>query len=158
VIKPPIIQLRRFVHNRIKGVHEELRFDCTLLERGRRSSRPFGGYCEMENRITTELATVLNDLGPTRLVEVVVELRSAKADKIPGLSRKDQIKHAKNLFSANFDAVKQNIQQLGGEVLDSVWLNQTILASVPAGQVPKLASSDNVNLVDLPHALRLESA
>ncbi len=111
----------------------------------------------MRKRTTADLDKLLNDVGPTGVVRVAVELQPAKADKVAGLSRRDQINNAKKVMSVDFDAVKQNIQQLGGEVLGYVWLNQTILANVPAGQVSKLASLDKVNLVDLPHTLRLES-
>ena len=111
----------------------------------------------MRKRTTPDLDKLLNDVGPTGVVQVIVELQPAKPDQVPGLSRMDQINHAKKIMSVDFDGVKQNIQQLGGEVLGYAWLNQTILASVPAGQVSKLASLDKVNLVDLPHTIRLES-
>jgi hypothetical protein len=110
----------------------------------------------METRITPDLATRVRHVGPTDVVQVVVELQPTEPTRVPGLSRKDQISNAKKVLSVDFDAVKENIHRLGGEVLDYVWLNQTILAEVPAGQVSQIARLDRVHLVDLPHALRIE--
>jgi len=71
----------------------------------------------------------------------------------PGLSRQDQLQYEKKSMLMELDSVREAIQRLGGEVVDSLWLNQTILADVPARQVRKLANIPKVSLVDLPHSL-----
>jgi hypothetical protein len=116
------------------------------------------GKKQMETRITPGLATRVQHIGPMDVLQVVVELQPLTLVRVRGLSRKEQIINAKKTLSLDFETIKESIQRLGGEVLDYAWLNQTILAEVPASQVSKIAHLEKVQLVDLPHVISVEAA
>jgi hypothetical protein len=45
---------------------------------------------------------------------------------------------------------------VGGAVKGAAWVNQTILATIPAGLVARLAELDQVAVVDLPRVIRVD--
>ena len=106
------------------------------------------------DKITSNLKTHLQHNPSEGNVEVVIELCPvAKSESLSTLSRKEKIAIHKEKFNEEFSEVSKVISSQGGTVIESVWLNQTVKASVPATSVNKLAALKEVAAIDLPHKL-----
>ena len=66
---------------------------------------------------------------------------------------KKKIAIYKEKFNDEFNQLSKIISSQGGTVIESVWLNQTVKASIPAASVNKLAALKEVAAIDLPHSL-----
>jgi hypothetical protein len=111
------------------------------------------------DKVTPDLAGVLDNSPDDDLLEVVVELAEpddAAAGKAPA-GRSERIAHMKESFHAQATPVEQSIASMGGEVLGKAWINRTIHARVPARSVPELARAGSIAAVDTPHGLTPES-
>lgn len=91
------------------------------------------------------------------LLDVVVELHPAAGTHEGAASRAERVSRAREAFQREAAPVESTIQALGGEVLGTAWINQTLRARVPAEALPRLASLDAVTALDLPHALERDS-
>lgn len=84
-------------------------------------------------------------------VEVVVELRPLPPPASG--TRQERIAAGRAAFDAELAPVAARVAQVGGEVLDAAWLNQTLRVRLPAGAVPELAAVAEVTRIDLPRPL-----
>jgi hypothetical protein len=110
----------------------------------------------MPARITSDLESRVQGLGEEQLVDVVVELRRA-GSPLEG-SRHEKLQALKEAFDRVSSEVERLVQAEGGAILDRAWINQTVRAKVPVGAVSRLASSDDISVIDVPHAIEPDQA
>lgn len=104
------------------------------------------------HKLSPDLAERLEQAGAAELLEVVVELHPAPT--VPtDAPRAARIAAARDAFSLASSPVEQAINSVGGEVVGTAWINQTVRARVPAGTVTGLADLDEVQLLDIPRQL-----
>ena len=94
------------------------------------------------------LAERVADAAADEPIEVVIEL----AGDVPSTygSRGDRIAAARSAFERDLAAVTPTITAAGGRIDGSAWLNRTVLGTVPAGEVERIAADDRIAAVDLP--------
>ena len=113
----------------------------------------------VSEKVTPDLAGVLDHAPDDRLLEVVVELAEPdKAAEGPPADRAARVAQLKESFHAQATPLEESIASLGGEVLGKAWINRTIHARVPAKAVPELARAGSIAAVDTPHRLTSESS
>jgi hypothetical protein len=109
-------------------------------------------------KVTPDLAGVLDKSPGDHLLEVVVELKEPdEAHPEPPADRSQRIARMKESFQTQATPLEESIASLGGEVLGKAWINRTIHARVPARAVPELARAGAIAAVDTPHGLTPES-
>ncbi len=84
-------------------------------------------------------------------VEVVVELRPVPPPASG--SRQERVAAARAAFDAGLTPVTARIAEVGGTVLETAWINQTVRVRLPAAAVGALAAVDEVAGIDLPRPL-----
>jgi hypothetical protein len=93
------------------------------------------------------------------MIDLVVELDAASELTTKEVhSRIDRIKALKEHFSQNLTPVAEAIQQAGGAVIESAWLNSTVLARVPTNSIPALAAHEKIMRLDVPHPVTPEKS
>jgi hypothetical protein len=103
------------------------------------------------SKLTRELRERLEQVPRDSLVEVILEISGGEsAPARAGASRGDLIATRRQQFLETVAPVERHVHNMGGEVLDHVWLNQTLRVRVPAGNVDQLTESDCVASVDAP--------
>jgi hypothetical protein len=70
--------------------------------------------------------------------------------------RAQAIDSVKKAFEVNAQSVTADLSALGGEVVDSAWINSTLRGRVAVDQVKHLAKSRGVEALDLPSELTPE--
>jgi hypothetical protein len=104
---------------------------------------------EGQQKITEALETQL-DSAPDNVLDVIVELAPD-----PG-GEPTTAPEMKESFQKAAQPVNEAISRYGGEVVDSVWLNRTLHARVPAAKVTALTGLDEVAALDAPRPLTPE--
>lgn len=104
------------------------------------------------SKISAPLADHLAS-APEGDVELIVELQPISPSQVGAGSREDYIATLRDAFEREAAPVEAVIRAGGGEVLGGAWINQTLRARVPAGNVRDLAGLGEVALLDLPRAL-----
>jgi hypothetical protein len=86
---------------------------------------------------------------PDELVDVVVELRDdpSAEQTMPALRAS---------FESAAAPVAETIEQLGGSVAETAWINRTMRARVPARRLPELERHESVTGLDVPHRITPE--
>lgn len=84
-------------------------------------------------------------------VEVIVEMQPIAVPSTG--SRRDRIEAVKAGFEQELRTVAEAIAAVGGRVLDTAWINQTVRSSIPAAKVLRVAEDDAVAGIDLPRPL-----
>ena len=102
-----------------------------------------------QEKVSTGLASRLENANASDLVDVIVELEVPA----PG---ENNITATMAQFKVSSAPVTGSIEQMGGEVLGSAWINSTVRARIPARGVKRLAAVRGVGRIDLPHKLDLE--
>jgi hypothetical protein len=106
------------------------------------------------DKVTPDLAGVLDEAPDDDLLEVVVELSEPDdAGTDAPVGRSEKIAHLRESFHAQATPLEKSITSLGGEVLGKAWINRTIHARVPARAVTELARAGSIAAVDTPHRL-----
>ncbi len=106
------------------------------------------------DKITATLKSYLQTSQSESEVEVVIELNPISTTEMPeNFSRNEKINHLKNAFNNDMQAVVTEVSKQGGNIINSVWLNQTIKASVPAKSIEEIAKLKEVNAIDLPNRI-----
>lgn len=103
-----------------------------------------------QEKLSEELASRIESVAATDMVDIVVEIE-APASKPPSVSA------TITRFKETSTPVTQTIEQVGGEVIGSAWINSTVRARVPASAVSKVAALQNVERIDIPSQLRAEA-
>jgi hypothetical protein len=110
---------------------------------------------EPSRKVTPEaMAKIKSDEGDT--VELIVELNCEPGDAGAGSSRAERVAAARRVFDAVATGVSERIAELGGEVVDRAWINQTLRSRLPRESVEVLADDDDVLLVDALRELDLD--
>lgn len=82
----------------------------------------------------------------------------AGTNDIPrGVSRGEAIAQVRASFGESSGDVIKHVRALGGEVLETVWANRTLLVRLAADQADDLAKHADVRKLDVAHDLHLES-
>jgi hypothetical protein len=109
------------------------------------------------SKLTKELRQRLEQIPRDSLIEVILEISGGDSAPLrAGASRGELIATRRQQFLETVAPVERRIHKMGGEVLDHVWLNQTLRVRVPAGNVDQLTESDCVASVDAPAPLTRE--
>ena len=111
-----------------------------------------GCYIRTMSKIRPPAASLIAQVQDNDLVDVVVELVPEPTPSEG--SRENRIQSLKNAFNRKASVVAETVHQLGGEVLEEAWINQTLRARVPAKGVQQLAELSGVHAVDTPRALQ----
>lgn len=106
---------------------------------------------KLSPRVTERLAS-LEERSP---VEVVVEMQPVAVPSTG--SRTSRIEAVKAGFEQELRGVAERIAAVGGEVLDTAWINQTVRSSIPAAELVRVAEEDAVVAIDLPRPLIADS-
>lgn len=104
---------------------------------------------ESRSNITPDLAAQLDTAESTDLLDVIVALDG-------GRDEATDMAAAKEAFDRAAEPVTEIVAELGGEVVDGAWINQTLRARVPARGVADVAGFDGVAAVDVPHAIQAD--
>jgi hypothetical protein len=108
------------------------------------------------NKLTSGLASRLSTVGSAEMLDVVLELESGEEPSELHLTPREKVAVLRERFSQSSAPIEDQIQQVGGEVLGSAWINRTIRARIPADGVSHLTELKSVERVDLPRALEPE--
>lgn len=102
-----------------------------------------------QEKLSDGLASRLETVDAADMVDIIVELEPP-ASKPPTLSA------TVARFKETSIPVTRTIEQVGGEVIGSAWINSTVRARVPASAVLKVAALQIVERIDVPSQLRAE--
>jgi hypothetical protein len=108
-------------------------------------------------KLKPDLSTRLAQADADDVLDVVLELdpQTELAAAAPQ-SRSEQIALRKETFNHDVVPVEKAIHEAGGEVVGRTWINQTVLARVPARGVEQLSKLDQVAVLDVPRTLEAE--
>jgi hypothetical protein len=106
-------------------------------------------------KLSPRLAQRMALLEGSTPVEVIVEMRPVAVSATG--SRRRRVEAAKAGFEQEFRGVAEKIAAVGGHVLETAWINQTIRSSIPATELLRVAEDDAVAAIDLPHPLLPDS-
>jgi len=87
-------------------------------------------------------------------IEVIVELRPVAVPDFG--SRGERVQAAKAGFERELSGVAEKIAAVGGHVIETAWLSQSVRSSIPAAALHQVAEDDVVTAIDLPRPLRAE--
>jgi hypothetical protein len=73
-------------------------------------------------------------------------------------SRAQRIARLKDAFEHEADAVRRTIEELGGEVLESAWINSTLRTRLPKRALQQLEEDDRVASLDSTRPLEVETS
>ena len=107
-------------------------------------------------KLTPDLASRLSSAGSGEMLDVVLELESPEEAPEAQMTQREKIALRRERFSQHAAPIEDKIQQVGGEVLGSAWINHTIRARIPADGVSHLTELKSVERVDVPRALEPE--
>jgi len=92
------------------------------------------------------------------VIEVVVELVDRGTDDMePHRSRPERMRAIEEAFNRDANPVVVAIHGLGGQVTETFWIDQTVVARVPAAGVGALSRMDQVAALDVPHRISIEA-
>ena len=110
----------------------------------------------MASKVTRELADSVAVRDDDEEVDVVVELQPVP---VPGEgSRADRVVAMKQAFEQSATGLRRTITELGGEVVDAAWINQTLHTRVPKRALQGLEADERVVALDAPRAIEPENA
>ena len=104
-------------------------------------------------KLSQSLVRRLEEAEAGELVDLVLELQPVAPPSATGVSRAEAIAQMREAFDREAAPVAAAIEGAGGHVTDSVWINQTLRASIPAGGVGPLTDLGAVLLLDLSRAV-----
>ncbi len=109
------------------------------------------------SKLTPDLTNRLTQAAVDDVLDIVLELDPKPEPEVATpQSRSEQIALRKEKFSRDVVPVEETIREVGGEVVDRAWINQTVLARVPARGVEELSEIDKVAALDVPRTLEPE--
>lgn len=104
------------------------------------------------HKLSARLTESLAGHGASDPVEVIVELRAIAVSDSG--SRPERIKMLQDEFDRSLQPVLARIAEVGGTVLRTAWLSQTLHGAVPVEGLSSVAAVDEVLRIDLPSQLR----
>jgi hypothetical protein len=110
-------------------------------------------------KVTSDLASKIEEADDDGLLEVVVELDAPKTKApVEQGDRRAAMEAMKQGFRAAAEPVEKSIVSAGGEITGAAWINGTLRARVPARSIEKLSEESAVTAVDVPRAVEPDSA
>ena len=104
------------------------------------------------NKITDNLKRLLQTTEPDNEIEVVIELNKKTTTSFSdNMGRHEKITNLKTSFNNDLQPVVTEILKLGGNIIDSGWLNQTIKVKMPAKNIEELSRLKEINAIDIAH-------
>lgn len=110
------------------------------------------------SKVSPALAVRLEHAAGDEWLDVVVAVRSSDhptANPISG-TRAERIAAMRREFAEDSRPVLHVIERLGGRVVETIWLNQSLAVRLRASQIPELQMIDSVLSVDLAQPLARE--
>ena len=105
-------------------------------------------------KITAPLAATIEAADPDEDVVVVVEMTpNGPTESVAPQQRQRQIAALRMTFEKQASPIERTIHDVGGEVLDRAWINNTMKARLPARAIKELLDIDGVKSVDVEHRL-----
>lgn len=89
-------------------------------------------------------------------VEVVIELNPVNFQTHTSVSQKEKMAIVKEAFNKAIKPLEKIINNKGGNILHSAWINQTIKARIPTQFISDLANENSVATIDLPRSISKE--
>jgi hypothetical protein len=102
------------------------------------------------SKLSPSLSERLEHAGGDESIDLVVELRPLSTEQTDASSRGERIASLRGAFQREAAPVEAAIRAAGGEVLNGIWINRTILARIPTEFVTCMAELDGVFALDLP--------
>lgn len=110
-----------------------------------------------KKKVSTRLAQQVKSSAPeSDLLDVIVELEhetSINSARSNSKSRSEQINERKASFARISSPVENVINEVGGKVLEKAWINNTLLAKLPAAGLKTVSELKEVEILDAPHSL-----
>jgi Cu/Ag efflux pump CusA len=107
----------------------------------------------IQQKISKSLQQYLLKTRPST-VEVVVELHTISSHQYPFLSKQEKIKSIKQSFNEDLEIINHVLQDNGGKIIDTAWINKTVKIMIPVQGLDELANIQSVEIIDLPHQLK----
>lgn len=112
----------------------------------------------MQTKLTPDLSRQLARTKESEMLDIIIEVRQSDCSlneslKNEKLSRQEQILVRQKNFDNQSAPIEDVVQQVGGEIVGRVWINQTLKARVPAKSVKKISEHRNISILDLPHLI-----
>lgn len=110
----------------------------------------------MTDKYTIPLKNYLRQYRPSS-IEVILELGKDNmyVPYIP-TSKQEKITRRKQDFGYQAKNIADMVEHLGGIILDSVWLNNTIRVQVPTSSLEQIAEISNVEHIDIARTIKAE--
>ena len=105
-------------------------------------------------KLSDRLTNWLGSVRGSSPIEVIVELRPVALSHSG--SRRQRIEAARAGFEQELPGVVEKITAVGGHVIETAWINQTVRSCIPADELQRVAEDDVVAAIDLPQPLRAE--
>src|SRR5262249_12236005 len=116
-----------------------------------------GGRRVMATKVSDELREKLAQPDAAGMLEVIIELHdSSEPLAQQDQSRQEKIAAMRESFIRDVAPIEDAVQRAGGEVTGHAWINRTLRARVPAGEIEQLAVNEQIARIDMPHKLELE--
>lgn len=115
-----------------------------------------GGAVARKSRgkISPTLAHQLKHAGPNEPIEVIVQLQPAR--RPAGGSRAERVTALKKGFNDNFERFTQRIDDNGGEILGTAWINSTVRARMTPSQIRSLGTDQLITEIDSPRPITFD--
>ena len=110
----------------------------------------------MSGKISPALTDRLSRTTPTELVEIVLELIPPPPPVAAASPSRRDLVALKDAFAVESLPIEQIIDQVGGVVLERLWLNHTLKARVPAARLDQLVGSPRIVAIDVARPLTAE--
>jgi hypothetical protein len=110
-------------------------------------------------KVSARLLAEVASKAPGEHVDLIIELAPPDVSAVTGSSRAERgeaIAAMKRTFESKVASVSERLSAVGGEVVDSAWINSTVRGRIPAGRVREIADDDEVEGLDLPAQLEPE--
>lgn len=110
----------------------------------------------MASKVSRALAEKMDACADDEQVDVVVELQ-AETPSTSG-TRAERVAQHREAFQKEAVEVTRSITDLGGEVLDSAWINKTLRTRIPKSALEQLAEDDRIALLDSIRTIEAEDS
>lgn len=97
-------------------------------------------------KLSKGLASRLESVSADDMIDIVVELE-------PPASKPTNVSATVAQFKETSEPVTGTIEETGGKVLGTAWINSTVRARIPASAITRVAALQHVERIDVPNAL-----
>lgn len=113
-----------------------------------------------KKKVSTRLAQQIESgTSENNLLDVIIELEHESTDcpRNDSKSRSERITERKESFARISTPVENVISEIGGTILEKVWLNHTLRAKVPVAGLKTVSELKEVEILDAPHNLESDT-